>query len=149
MPEHPKFPDELVTAPIWGRSDYVRILKSFRFVSDKFGPITAEIGFDTDGASIPSVVRPLINPGSQLRFASLPHDVAYWYQAVSCEPGARKLLREEADLIILEAMEACGCSWFLRKTVYSQLRLWGWVAWNANIKKRAKESATGIYEPIQ
>ncbi len=147
-PPSPKFPDRLVTSPIFGRDDYVMVEQPFRFVSDVVGTVTAEAGFDSDGASIPSAIRPLINPGSNLRWAALPHDVLYWHQAVSAEPDARKVTRKEADMVIMEAMEACGVSWVTRRLVYDQLRLWGWAAWNANAEKRKKENFTGIYQPV-
>jgi hypothetical protein len=148
MKSHPKFPDQLITSPIWGRADYVRLEAPFRFESDIVGTVTAEKGFDTDGASVPPVIRPIINPQGNLRFCSLPHDVLYWYQAVSCEPDARKVTRKEADQVIAEAMEAAGCGWLLRRTVYDQLRLWGGFAWDANVKRRAEEARTGVYHPV-
>ena len=148
MTPNPRFPDKLITSPIWGRTDYVRLEAPFRFESDIVGTVTAEKGFDTDGASIPAIVRPLINPGGDLRFASLPHDVLYWYRATSCEPDARPVTRKEADQVIMEAMEACGCGWLVRRTVYDQLRLWGGFAWDANADKRKHELNTGVYHAL-
>lgn len=147
-PQSVKFPDELITTPIFGRADYVRFLAPFHFDSDIVGRVTAEKGFDSDGASIPLLIRPIINPGGGLRWASAPHDVLYHYGAVSCEPGARPVTQKEADKVIREAMEACGSNGLMIDTVYRALRLCGWVAWNRARKAREHELNGGVYTPV-
>lgn len=143
----PYFPDLLVTSPIWGRVDYVRFVQPFRFESS-FGTVTAHEGFDSDGASVPAIIRPIINPHGQLRFASAPHDVTYYYGALSAEPDARKVTRKEADQIIMEAMEACGSNAAMRHTVYRALRWFGGGPWERSRKAREAELAGQAYVPL-
>lgn len=146
-PQSPKFPDPLIASPIWGRVDYVRFVQPFRFESS-FGTVTAHAGFDSDGASVPPLVRWIINPQGQLRFASAPHDVTYHYGALSAEPDARKVTRKEADQIIMEAMEACGSNAAMRRTVYRALRLFGGAAWDRACSARAAELRGEAYVPV-
>jgi hypothetical protein len=147
-PKSDKFPDLLLTTPIHGRADYVRFVLPFRFHSS-VGTITAHAGFDSDGASVPGAVRPIINPHGNLRWASAPHDVAYYYGACSAEPDAKPLTKGQADLAILEALEECGSSWLVRQTVYRTLQTCGWVAWNKCRRAREAELRGEPYVPIK
>ena len=146
-PKSDKFPDVLLTTPIHGRADYVRFVLPFRFHSS-VGTITAHEGFDSDGASVPDALRVLINPHGNLRWASAPHDVAYYYAACSAEPDAKPLTKAQADLAILEALEECGSNIAVRQAVYRSLQLFGWVAWNRCRAARAAELRGEPYVPI-
>jgi hypothetical protein len=145
--QSPKFPDALVTSPIWGRVDYVKFVQEFRFESS-FGMVIVPKGFDSDGASVPWAVRWIINPHGQLRYASGPHDGAYHFGALSDQPDARKLNQKEADQIIMEAMEACGSNAAMRHAVYSSLRMFGFVAWNRARRAREAELRGEAYVPV-
>jgi hypothetical protein len=93
-------------------------------------------GSETDGASIPVVLRPIVGgvwgkygPGA------VTHDDLYK------GAGIHGFTRNECDLIFYGLMDYLGCSWLRKRTIYAGLYVGGWVAWNRykneNIKKIA------------
>lgn len=45
-----------------------------------------------------------------------------------------------ADKVFLEAMEVSGSSSWIKVLYYSQVRWWGWWAWNHHVRRRKKEA---------
>jgi hypothetical protein len=78
-------------------------------------------GFITDLASIPRLLRWLIDRDGESRQAAVFHDFLYCihYQT-----------RAEADALFLEALEACGVNRVTRYAMYLGVRSGGWVYWN-------------------
>lgn len=82
--------------------------------------ITVPVFFETDLASIPVLVRPLIPVNGQHRNAAVLHD--YLYQKCGCW-CSRKL----ADEIFREAMRVLGESAWRREAMYRGVRIGGWL----------------------
>lgn len=82
--------------------------------------ITVPMFFETDLASIPALVRPLIPVNGQHRNAAVLHD--YLYQKCGCW-CSRKL----ADEIFREAMRVLGESAWRREAMYRGVRIGGWL----------------------
>lgn len=91
-------------------------------------------GATTDGLSIPRAVQNIIPAtGGDSWFAGVLHDAAY---RGTMEVGdsfngwlPAQYSREAADNLMLEALEAQGCNWVKRHTIYRALRMFGWSAY--------------------
>ena len=79
--------------------------------------ITVSAGEETDFASVPRGLWNLFPPDGSYTPAAVVHD--YLYR--KCPDVDRK----KCDQVFLEAMEACGTSWFARRTIYAAVRLGG------------------------
>ncbi|MBS0333435.1 MAG: DUF1353 domain-containing protein [Proteobacteria bacterium] len=78
----------------------------------------------TDLASIPAWARMLFPPNGRYLEAALKHDVAY---ASSGYGGL--ITRAQADGQLLADMQALGCTWAQRTTIYTAVRLGGAGGW--------------------
>ncbi len=80
-------------------------------------------GFVCDGGSIPRCVWWLDSPlgdGCQSYFL---HDLMY-----QAEAGDRAF----CDNILAESLSILPLGWTRRNIIYQQVRMWGWMAWNAH-----------------
>lgn len=82
--------------------------------------ITVPRGFITDFASTPRFVWSLFPPWGKHGKAAVLHDWLYAHRLLS---------RAMADAAFLEAMGVLGVSRFKRWTIYSAVRLFGWLAY--------------------
>lgn len=82
--------------------------------------IAVRMFFETDLASIPVLVRPLIPVNGQHRNAAVLHDFLYRNQPEWCT----RLL---ADQIFLEAMAVLGEAKWRRNAMYAAVRSFGWL----------------------
>ncbi len=87
--------------------------------------ITVPKGFITDFASVPRILHSVFPPRGKHSGAAIIHDYLY---------ATQKRSRSESDSIFLEAMKVLGVGWFRRSTMYSAVRVGGWLPW-----KRAKK----------
>ena len=87
------------------------------------GGLTASVGFITDFASIPRIVRSIIPQMGNQNGPSIIHDLCY-------RMGGKYLSRAEADMLYLLAMKVAGVGWWKRNTIYLGVRSGGWVSWN-------------------
>ena len=140
MPDRSQFPFPLDLRSIYDKDGYrvprhAMVGSLFVFVSQVLGRVEVEVGFDTDFASVPRALWALFPPDAEYTEAAVIHDSEYWKQ---------RYTREQADALLLEGMEALGVGWFTRHTIHSQVRMWGWMAWNANAKRKAAEGSPQI-----
>jgi hypothetical protein len=85
--------------------------------------ITIPVGFQTDFASIPRPFWAVLPKWGTYGNAAVIHDWLYWKQDRS---------RADADAVLLEGMVVFGVSSFVRYTIYTAVRLFGWLAWYRN-----------------
>ena len=92
---------------------------------------TVEIGFITDGASIPPIAWSFIgSPFTGLyRKPALVHDEGY---------DSQKYKRNYIDRIFLEGMKDEGVSLWKRRVMWGYVRALGWHPWNKQAKKLKK-----------
>lgn len=79
--------------------------------------ITVPAGFITDLASLPRLVRPVLDRNGMSRRPAVLHD---WLYAGQC------LSRANADRLFLDAMAADGVGWAKRWSMYGAVRAAGW-----------------------
>lgn len=92
------------------------------YTSTKFcRTVAVPRGFITDLASIPFVLRPLLNPNGESRKAAVIHDWLY------C---SRLYPRMEADAIFREALLFCGVSAPVAWAMWAGVRTGGWLYYN-------------------
>ncbi len=90
--------------------------------------IPVPAGFVTDFASIPRPFWSILPPWGKYGPPAIVHDYLYWDQ---------RCTREQADAVMLLAMEDTHVSCFRRRLIYWALRLGGASAWRSNAKLRA------------
>ena len=78
--------------------------------------------FITDLASIPGLFQPAIDRNGLSRRPAVLHDFRYCLKVGH---------RADADALFLEAMEAEGVSWIVRRSMWLAVRSWGWRYWGA------------------
>lgn len=94
--------------------------------SDRFGLVVVPAGFLTDFASVPAVLWAHIPPWGVYGPATVLHDFVYWMHGT----GRRDLTREDADYLLLEAMDVLGVGEPLRTLIYDGVRLGGQSGWD-------------------
>lgn len=110
-----------------GRKQYV-LLKEFEYQSDILGRIVVPAGFPTDFASIPRIAWRYIDPEDEvILYASVLHDALYSWAGTL--PDSLKFTREQADLVLREAMKLSGARWDQCAAVYRMVRLFGGSHW--------------------
>lgn len=84
--------------------------------------------FETDGASIPRALWPIIGDpfAAELLPAALTHDGLY---------AAQLLDRAQADAILLELLQRYGVGRIKARIIWAAVRAGGWVAWRAKKKR--------------
>lgn len=111
------------------RTPLYTLLEDFVYESDLLGRLVAPVGMITDFASIPRIAWRYIDPNDAgVADPSVIHD--YLYTLAGVLPDGRKYTREQADLVLREAMGACGARADQRAVVYSAVRLFGGTHWN-------------------
>lgn len=90
--------------------------------------------FITDLASIPGLFQPAIDRNGKSRRPAVLHDYLYCL---------KRCARAEADALFLEALEAEGVSWFVRRAMWLAVRAGGWRYWNARTGITHEDFARG------
>jgi hypothetical protein len=90
--------------------------------------ITVPVGFETDFASVPRPFWAILPKWGKYGNAAVIHDWLYWEQGRA---------RPAADAVLLEGMAVLGVSAVVRHTIYTAVRLLGWLAWYRNQADRA------------
>lgn len=80
----------------------------------------------TDFASIPRIFWPIIPPYGRHGFAAVIHDYLYRVRGVLIE---RTLPRTDCDRIFREIMERSDVVAWRRWTMWTAVRVFGWIAW--------------------
>lgn len=86
------------------------------------------VGYDTDFASVPRILWPILPPTGSYTKAAVLHDWLYWEGLTT---------RAEADAYFLEAMRDCGTALWQRVLIYMGVRIGGWWTWNNYRRERA------------
>lgn len=110
------------------------VAQDFSYVTDAGVRVDIKAGLKTDLASTPRLVWNIYPPFGLYTGAAIVHDDLYTRQMYD---------RKTDDGILLEAMKAEGVSWITRHIIWSQVRLWGWVAWNEHAKQNAANKTGG------
>lgn len=113
------FPDELEfkDAGILRGSRRFKLTAPFAYRSSR-GVITVPAGFITDGASIPRIFWPFLDPFGKYFKAAVIHDFLY-------SPWNIRFNRAESDRLFKEAMFNSGLDWPTRETIYRAVRMFG------------------------
>jgi len=99
-------------------------------------------GFETDGASVPRVLWWLYPPfGGEYDRAAVVHDDLYARAEDFAGADRGHLSRGEADELMREMMEVDGFRKTGRWTIYTGVRLGGWVAWRRYRRAAAAAAA--------
>lgn len=121
----------------------MRLCDDLRF-RDSTGRLwIAHSGMVTDGASIPSVLWPIIGGPfeGEHRDGAVLHDAAYG-DAPAAEAGywaaTRSEARAAADLMLYEACLARGTAKWRAWAIYRGLRIGGGLAWRAHAQANAR-----------
>lgn len=96
-------------------------------------------GFITDFASIPRALWSVLSPTGSYGKAAVVHDFLYKMRIVEAAGLQPRLVeRGEADSIFREAMDVLCVRRLTRWTVYSGVRMGGWVPWKKYRKEEFK-----------
>ena len=110
-----------------------------------YWPLAAEAvmvpaGFLTDGASVPRLLWALYPPfGGEYDRAAVVHDYLYRFAELYHGNDHGHISRGQADDLMLEMMEVDGFRPSGRRTVWSGVRVGGWVSWR-RYRKAAQET---------
>lgn len=99
----------------------------FLFVTQAGYAIQVPSGFVTDLASIPRVLRLLIQVNGRHSDAAIIHDWLYYKKG---RVGLRTFTRKQCDDFFFEAMLESGVPKWKAWTMWSGVRVGGWVAWS-------------------
>jgi len=131
-----KFTTPLIVSPRNDSKTWV-IMEEFSFdasIEDKLETITVPVGFKTDFASVPFLLRGLIPRWGKHGKAAVIHDWLYWDQPVG-------LTREQADDIMDQGMRELEVNPLSRKAILRGVQIFGFIAWRKNADaKQAGES---------
>jgi hypothetical protein len=113
------------------------LLEPFVYYTDEVPveyAIRVPAGFITDFASVPRLLWWLLPPWGQYGKAAVVHDFLY-----QLKPWSRK----RCDEIFLEGMCVLGVSWQTRTTMYTAVRMFGWLAW----RRESVKQRTAMFVP--
>lgn len=120
------------------------VLKEFNYEIGALGSgrlIKVPAGLKTDFASVPQIFWNILPPWGKYGKAAVLHDWLYANQ---------EFTRSFCDDILFESMVALGCGWWVSHTIWSGVRIGGWVAWNGHKRCREKAKLEGKpYPPIE
>lgn len=136
-----RFTDELLVSPLSDGRTWV-ICSDFGYDVGEEGSgdtIDVPVGFKTDFASVPRLLWSIMPRWGRYGNAAVIHDFLYWQQ---------ERTRAEADMIFLEAMFVLKVTRFKRFLIYYAVRLFGWIAWGRNRRRRADEPGFRIHTRI-
>ena len=107
-----------------------KIMQEFDYEEGMLGSgkiFRVPVGFITDFASIPKIFWNILPPIGRYGKAAVLHDYLY---------NTQPFQRVRCDDLFLEAMGALNVNWMTRHIMYRAVRMFGWLAWNNNTKKR-------------
>lgn len=126
-------------SPVWkdGTTDGVNwyLLEDFTYNSYIGGKIVVPAMFITDFGSIPREFWDFLPPWGKYGPATIVHDYLYVY---------RPFTKEQADLILREAMVTLGVDHVTSEIIYKGVELFGQQAWDND---GAKGIAARVYTP--
>lgn len=109
------------------------LLAVLRYASERLGRIVeVPARFVTDLGSVPQIAWSLVPPIGKADGGYVLHDWLYQQGGVT---------RGEADAVLYEAMRVAGVSRVLAWTIWSGVRVGGWVGWREYRKREVIEVA--------
>jgi len=125
--QQPMFPPTV--SPFADQTTWL-LTRPFRYqILDTNLVIDVPAGFVTDFASIPRPLWTLASPHGFFSRASIIHDFLYWDQ---------RCTREQADRIMLIAMQESAVGFAERQAIYAGVRAGGQSSWDGNATARAE-----------
>jgi hypothetical protein len=125
--QQPMFPPAV--SPFADQTKWL-LIRPFQYqILDTKFVIDVPAGFVTDFASIPRQLWALASPHGFYSRASIIHDFLYWDQ---------RCTREQADRIMLIAMQESAVSFAERQAIYAGVRAGGQSSWDDNATARAQ-----------
>jgi hypothetical protein len=125
--QQPMFPPTI--SPFADQTTWL-LTRPFRYqILDTNLVIDVPVGFVTDFASIPRPLWALASPHGFYSRASIIHDFLYWDQ---------RCTREQADRIMLIAMQESAVGFAERQAIYAGVRAGGQSSWDGNASARAQ-----------
>lgn len=120
------FLNHLITESVRGRNTR-RVRNEFIYRDQQHGLIIVPFDFETDYASIPSIVpRWFIDESDYfIREAAVVHDYLYDSKGLNYQ-----ITREQADQVLYRAMRESGSSWMKAQIVYRAVRCFGGGHWH-------------------
>lgn len=107
-----------------------RLVKPFSFYLDDGSTIEVPKGFETDGATVPILLRAFIRPWGRHGKAAVLHDWLY----------RSGVPRDFADKVLLEAMNVLDVPEHRKWAIYWAVRMFGWIPYRRiNRKDREDE----------
>jgi len=93
--------------------------------------ITVPIGFETNFASIPRILWPVISPIDRHAKAAVIHDYCYYHGLYN---------RKISDMIFREGLRVLNVKAWKVFCMYRSLRIFGWYTWWKHSRRRKKEA---------
>lgn len=116
------FLSSLIVSPSGDNKWILRDSLIFNYVNGGVtSTITVPSGFVSDLASIPKVLRPVLNRNGKSRSPSVLHDYLY---------STAKYSRKESDCIYYKALRSVGMSWVVANVYHLGVRLFGSSSYN-------------------
>lgn len=106
---------------------HYKLLRPFTVDDDVLRRLTAPAGMITDLGSIPRIFWNIVPPNGKPTDAYVIHDYLY---------ATQRFTRAESDACLLRMMTSLGVSWIERWTIYTAVRMGGWIAWNNDTKSK-------------
>lgn len=109
------------------KKDYWRVGKGFRYYIGAKGSnrwVDVPEGYLTDGASVPRAFWSLIPPWGVYGQATVVHDLLCEYLTIVEDGRPKRITRQQADLILLEAMQVLEVPEVTAKTIYNAVKLY-------------------------
>lgn len=99
-----------------------RVITDFKYVTNSGNTIVVPAGFKTDGATIPKILWTWLPAWGKYSRAAVVHD--YLCRRIEeGTPHSTSPTRKEADDIFFEAMTDCEVSLFVKRVMYTAVRL--------------------------
>ena len=135
--QQPMFPPTV--SPFADQTTWL-LTRPFRYqILDTDLVIDVPAGFVTDFASIPRPLWTLASPHGFYSRASIIHDFLYWDQ---------RCTREQADRIMLIAMQESAVGVAERQAIYAGVRAGGQSSWDDNATARAQGMLRTVPSPV-
>lgn len=133
------FTDVLLVSPMADGKTWV-IRAPFSYEVGELGSgevIEVPEGFQTDFASVPRPLWPIVSRWGRHGKAAIIHDFAYWDQTYD---------KKRADEIFREAMGVLGVSGWRKFLIYQAVRWLGGGAWRGN-RHRKEQGVDRVQDP--
>lgn len=123
------FLDNLYLRSIRNKSNYFILIKNFSYKHEKYGIITAKMGFQTDFTTVPNIISGIISPIGIHKEASVIHDWLYVYHE------ELKIRRDVADQIFFDIMKEYNIPFISYHLIKFFVKIFGGIWFNRDHEK--------------